>query len=360
MHYSLEVYDVSSMLYAGQFSSKYSSRQDMIGGTITSNGIPCGGIRYVLQSVIDAVARGTDTVLVFDSPTDKNTLFKGYKGTRIKHTEIYIQQQMLLDAVKAIGIPYLKVANYEADDLIASVMQKYTGNHMKCNMYSGDTDLAANIINERVTLIGTASIYPTITKDNYDTTVKKNTVIPFNSVLPYYAIFGKQSNNVPALAEHSKCQELFRRFWEYSESSRTSPAYYSTAGHFAQWLLHELELKDEPEELIAQLYDRIAYVFPRLIETLPDIPFVEMKDLDKKNLAFFLDMFNLEYLRNNCNILSLPTTVGSQEAIKYLQHYKADYASGVLGADSNTIDQELYFSSDNKDTTTYFTEGDAF
>ena len=35
MHYSLEVYDVSSMLYAGQFSSKYSSRQDMIGGTIT-------------------------------------------------------------------------------------------------------------------------------------------------------------------------------------------------------------------------------------------------------------------------------------------------------------------------------------
>lgn len=119
-------------------------------------------------------------------------------------------------------------------------------------------------------------------------------------------------------------------------------------------------MKDEPEELIAQLYDRIAYVFPRLIETLPDIPFVEMKDLDKKNLAFFLDMFNLEYLRNNCNILSLPTTVGSQEAIKYLQHYKADYASGVLGADSNTIDQELYFSSDNKDTTTYFTEGDAF
>lgn len=357
MHYCLVLLDASSMLYAGHFSSTYKSRKDSVGSTIAANGIPVGGIRYVLNTALDIISRGDDVVVVFDSPTDKNKLCADYKGTRVKHTEIYIQQQMLLDAVKAIGIPYLKQDNYEADDLIASAMKKYRGKYMAYKIYSGDSDLASNIRNDRTTLIGTADIYPTITSRNFETTVKRGCVIPYNTILPYYTIFGKKSNNVKAVADTKTCVDLFDSFMKYSETSYTSVEDYTDISHFAGWLANMLETDPASENMVTNLFSRTEYVFPRITETLPDFVFPAASDLNKRDLAFFLDLFNLEYLRPMLGVLSEPSYEGSRRAEDYLQHYKADYFSGILSADSNTVDRELYISGDD---TAFFADGDDF
>lgn len=357
MHYSLVLLDASSMLYAGHFSSSYTSRKDKIGSTISNNGLPIGGIRYVLNTALDIIARGDDVLVVFDSHTDKNKLYAGYKGTRVKHTEIYIQQQMLLDAVRAIGIPYLKRDNYEADDLVASAMKKYRGKYMSYKIYSGDSDLASNIRNDRTMLIGTADIYPTINKNNFETTVKKGSFIPYNTILPYYTIFGKKSNNVKQIADTKTCVSLFESFMSYSKASLTDAEDYTDISHFAGWLANMLETDPASEAIVSELFNRTEYVFPRIDENLPDFVFPSAEDLNKRDLAFFLDLFNLEYLRPMLNVLSEPSYEGSQRAEEYLKHYKADYFSGILSADSNTVDKELSITGNN---TAFFADGDDF
>lgn len=344
--YFLNIYDVSSMLYAGELAKPGSNNAfNFAGGSKSVDGMPIGGIRHVLRSVMLDLYQGAGVVLVFDSPTDKKKLFANYKGTRQPNPKVHIQQLMLLDVVKRLGIPYMKADTYEADDLVHAAVLKYNNYANNINIYSGDTDLAANLIRDRITLVGTASIYPTFDSSNYEMNIRSGCNIPYNSVLPYYLFFGKPSNNVPAFSDKATNLSLFNQYIEYCEKNHINRGHWSDKGIFSGWLLSCLEDGSLPAETINKIFDRIGYIFPKDYEgELPE-KFISIADVNRNDLGFFLKVFNMDSLLQKFNMDEIAVSPRTPEMIQYIRQYRETYQNGCLAVDNDISPDTSIFSS---------------
>lgn len=354
----LNIFDVSSMLYAGQCAKAYSTKNDVVAESRNVEGLPIGGVRYTLRVALQKLKDDEDVLLVFDSKTDKQRVFQDYKGNRTFNPAIMVQQLMLRDAAEKIGIPLLQEDNFEADDLVAAVVQHYVYKYSEIYIYTGDTDLAANILDEHISIKGTASIYPSIDANNYEYAIKHGLRIQYNTILPYYAIYGKPSNNVPAIGEKSLCDKCYLSFLEYSRSANVKASRFSTIPHFASWLSYELNL--EPRnlslELIEQLYERIAYVFPRPYEKELNIAFIPAADLNMKELEFFLKVFNMASELMWFELFEVAAQTKSQAMIEYIKGYKNIYFTGTMAVDQDIPADSSFF---NGSPSTFFIgEGD--
>lgn len=363
MHYCLNIIDTSSVLYAGHLSKARNSKYDTLAGNPSIEGLPIGGVRYALQILVDILSKGDDCIFVFDSPTDKNKFYQDYKGNRTRDPAIHVQQLMLLDIIKGSKIPYLKVDNFEADDLVASIMNKYRGKYMQYQIYTGDADLAANIQDDHTTVVGVASIYPTINSYNFETAVKSGARVPYNCILPYFAIYGKPSNNVKPFSTAHVNNSLWLSYLNYIKNTTALPGLGSTVSYFAAWLLRALETKEFESSLIEELYGRISYVFPREFESVPDFEFNGFDGLDLKKFAFFLKALNLDYLLPQIHELSTMSVPKSKEMLNYLASYKQLYNTGVLAVDGDMSPDASYFSTSDSElskATQFFVDGDDF
>ena len=86
----------------------------------------------------------TQIVIAFDKSrtTFRTELYPAYKGTRDKTPEELIAQIPLLkELAKVLGIPFLEMDGYEADDIIATVAAKAAASGRTCRILSGDKDL---------------------------------------------------------------------------------------------------------------------------------------------------------------------------------------------------------------------------
>lgn len=357
MYNYLSVIDVSSMLYAGHTAKAYTPRSDTITDNPVVDGLPVGGVRYAVRSILGMISRGDCVVLAFDSRTDKQSLYAEYKGNRAPNPAIRVQQMMLLDFAKALHIPYVKEEGFEADDLVAAVMNQCRSGFVECNIYSGDSDLAANIKDSHTTLVGTASIYPSITKDNYEHIIKKGQFVPYNTILPYYAIYGKASNNVKQIGEKKLCDELFKSFIDYSNSSYVAAGEYSASGHFASWLMQVIDDKQFDLSVVNSLYERIGYVFPKPYEKPIEITPLTSKDLNRSELAFYLKAFNMDSMLTQYDCIGVLSQAKSREMLNYLATYKNSYNSGALAVDAGSTPDTSYFS-DASGETMFFVNGD--
>ena len=355
---TLNIFDVSSMLYAGQCAKAYSTKNDMFSEGRSAEGLPIGGVRYTLSVVLQKLKDNEDVLLVFDSKTDKQRVFHDYKGNRTFNPAIMVQQMLLRDAAEGMKLPMLQADNYEADDLVAAAVQRYIYKYSNIYIYTGDTDLAANIINDRVSIRGTASIYPSIDSDNYEYTVKHGLIIQYNTILPYYAIYGKPSNNVPPIGDKECCDKCYRAFIEYSNSVQASPAKLSTTDHFAHWLLAALQSSDTvmTAELIEKLYERIAYVFPRPYEEPLDIEFRSANELDMKELGFYLKTFNLNNLLMWFDQLEVVANNKTPAMYDYIKRYKNIYFTGTMAVDNDLPADDSFFT--GEPSTFFIDEGD--
>lgn len=341
----LNIFDVSSMLYAGQCAKAYSTKNDLMAENRNVEGLPIGGVRYTLRTALQKLKDHEDVLLVFDSKTDKQRLFQDYKGNRTHNPAVRVQQMMLRDAVERIGLPMLQKDNFEADDIIAAAVRHFLYKYPQIHIYTGDTDLAANIIDDRVDIRGTASIYPSIDSDNYEFTVKHGLSIQYNTILPYYAIYGKPSNNVPAIGEKSVCDKCYLAFLKYSGSSGVSPGRFSSTEHFANWLLHELQsdAAEVPLELIATLYDRIAYVFPKPYEEEINLSFKTAEELNTHELGFFLKTFNMANELMWFDLLEVAASEKTAAMYDYIKRYKNAYFTGTAAVDSDMPADDSFF-----------------
>ncbi|MDR0552159.1 MAG: DNA polymerase I [Spirochaetaceae bacterium] len=81
---------------------------------------------------------------IFDSRTKtfRHEQYPEYKATRQKAPDDLHSQVPLVEAfLEHLGIPTLRVEGFEADDIIATLIQKYRGSGRDCYIVSGDKDL---------------------------------------------------------------------------------------------------------------------------------------------------------------------------------------------------------------------------
>ena len=357
MRMHLEIFDVSPMLYAGQ-KGLAKSGYNASANTLT-NGIPIGGIRYTLRRAITDLFRGYDVLFVFDSKTDKNKLYDGYKANRTRDPDIYVQQMMFEDIVRGCNLPYLKQDNYEADDLVAHAMSQIKYDYTKIAIVTSDMDLAANICTSGTSLVGASSTIPTVTKDNFAQTVKSNAIIEYNMILPYYMFFGKPSNNVKPFRDKATNVRLLSDFGSFCRENNIPEGQRSLLNAFAQWLQYLNTNALMPADDISELLHRTQYVYPRMLkEPLPFNIHECFDNLNKERLAFFLKTLNLDSLINDFNLQELVSPTKTREMFAYADAYKDMYSQGLLAVDAGSTPDMSHFTSSENTSAVFVDEGD--
>jgi DNA polymerase-1 len=163
-----------------------------------SRGEPTGAVLGVLNMLQKLRKEESPDLIavVFDAPgkTFRDELFEEYKATRTPMPdELRSQLQPLLDSVRAMGLPLLRVEGVEADDVIGTLACQAAAQDYDVIISTGDKDMA-QLVNERITLVNTM----TSSRLNRDGVKTKFDVYP-EQIIDYLALVGDTSDNIPGI-----------------------------------------------------------------------------------------------------------------------------------------------------------------
>lgn len=166
-------------------------------GLSTSKGFPTNAI-YGFVNILNKILKDIKPdyiCVVFDSPKPnfRHILYKEYKATRTKPAEdMILQIAKIKEIVSALGIKILEIDGFEADDIIATIVEKLSG---KCNfiIVSSDKDIM-QLVNDNVKLFD-------VKTNEY---IDKNKVVERLGIEPqlitsYLAILGDNVDNIKGI-----------------------------------------------------------------------------------------------------------------------------------------------------------------
>ena len=164
----------------------------------TSRGEPTGAVHGVLNMLKKLLRDypGTRLVVVFDAPgrTFRDDLFAQYKAHRPPMPDdLRAQVEPLLQAVAGMGLPLLRIAGVEADDVIGTLAARAAAAGEQVLISTGDKDMA-QLVNERVTLINTMND-SLLDRDG----VKAKFDVYPEQIIDYLALVGDSSDNIPGV-----------------------------------------------------------------------------------------------------------------------------------------------------------------
>ena len=165
-----------------------------------SRGEPTGAVLGVLNMIQKLIKEEQPRymAIVFDAPgkTFRDQLFEEYKAQRAPMPDdLRAQLQPLLDCVKHMGLPLLRVEGVEADDVIGTLACQAATRDMDVLISTGDKDMA-QLVDERITLINT------MTNSRLDRAGVKSKFDVFpEQIVDYLALVGDTSDNIPGVAK---------------------------------------------------------------------------------------------------------------------------------------------------------------
>ncbi|MBF8291627.1 MAG: polymerase [Steroidobacteraceae bacterium] len=164
----------------------------------SSSGEPTGAVLGVLN-MLNRIFKEDDPDLiavVFDAPgrTFRDELFEEYKAHRPPMPdELRAQIAPLLEAIPALGLPMLRVAGVEADDVIGTLAERAARAGLSVIISTGDKDMA-QLVNDQITLVNTMFE----TKLDRVGVKAKFDVFP-EQIVDYLALVGDSSDNIPGV-----------------------------------------------------------------------------------------------------------------------------------------------------------------
>ena len=163
-----------------------------------SRGEPTGAVLGVLNMLQKLLKDENPQYIgvVFDAPgkTFRDALFEQYKANRPPMPDdLRAQLTPLLEIVRALGLPLLRVEGVEADDVIGCLAQHAAKQGIPVLISTGDKDMA-QLVNEHITLVNT------MTGTVLDRAGVKNKfdVYP-EQIVDYLALVGDSSDNIPGV-----------------------------------------------------------------------------------------------------------------------------------------------------------------
>lgn len=353
---TLVIYDVSSMIYAGTTSKYGTDYYAKDNGNNRLKGLPVGGIKRILNHAFLKLHERCAVLFCFDSKTIRKEMCAEYKSQRTPNPDVFIQNEMLLEICKRVQIPYLKQDGYEADDLISAVVHAHYTNFSEIEIITGDTDIASNLLSDRVKITGSASIYPNITVRDYQFAISKSHLVEYNQILPYYFCFGKPSNHVPPLkSSTAACQEVYLDFVKECEAQNIAPAFRSEISTFATWLLAKLERQELSAAEVEAYFARAQLVYPREVEDPAQIVFKlpgpeELCVSELKKVLKVYELYRIANIYHFDDVTSISPI--PRDMLNNLMHWKTIYEGGGRLVDEDITPDMSQFV--NK--TTRFTE----
>ncbi len=164
----------------------------------SSSGEPTGAVLGVLN-MLNRICKEDDPDLiavVFDAPgrTFRDELFEEYKAHRPPMPdELRAQIAPLIEAIPALGLPMLRVAGVEADDVIGTLAERAASEGLSVIISTGDKDMA-QLVNDKITLVNTMFE----TRLDRAGVKAKFDVFP-EQIVDYLALVGDSSDNIPGV-----------------------------------------------------------------------------------------------------------------------------------------------------------------
>ncbi len=163
-----------------------------------SDGTPTNAV-YIYTRILLKLIEDTEAdyvAVIFDKArkTFRNDIYPEYKAHRPDAPEDLVPQFALVrEATEAMGIPGIEMANYEADDLIATYAKQAAAEGMDVTIVTADKDLM-QLVDERI------SIWDGVK----DRTIREAEVIEKfgvspNRVIDVQALAGDSTDNVPGV-----------------------------------------------------------------------------------------------------------------------------------------------------------------
>jgi DNA polymerase I len=164
----------------------------------TSRGEPTGAVLGVLNMLNKLLKEESPELIavVFDAPgrNFRDDLFEEYKSHRPPMPDdLRAQVQPLLDAVEDLGLPVLRIAGVEADDVIGTLAAQAARSGIHTIISTGDKDMA-QLVCDQVTLVNT------MTGSRLDRAgVKAKFDVHPEQIVDYLALTGDTSDNIPGI-----------------------------------------------------------------------------------------------------------------------------------------------------------------
>jgi DNA polymerase-1 len=164
----------------------------------SSRGEPTGALLGVL-TMLARLRREQPAArigVVFDAPgkTFRDELYEEYKANRPPMPdELRPQVEPLVDAVRSMGLPLLRIDGVEADDVIGTLCAQAAARGLNVLVSTGDKDMA-QLVDEHVTLVNTM----TDSMLDRDGVKAKFDVFP-EQIVDYLGLVGDSSDNIPGV-----------------------------------------------------------------------------------------------------------------------------------------------------------------
>jgi DNA polymerase-1 len=165
-----------------------------------SRGEPTGALLGVLNMLLKFLKEQSPKriAVVFDAPgkTFRDELFAEYKAHRPPMPdELRSQTEPLLEAVRALGLPVLRITGVEADDVIGTLAKRGEERGWRVLISTGDKDMA-QLVGSHITLINT------MTNSVLDRAgVKARFDVYPEQIIDYLALVGDTSDNIPGISK---------------------------------------------------------------------------------------------------------------------------------------------------------------
>jgi DNA polymerase I len=130
--------------------------------------------------------------------TFRHEQFTEYKGTRKgAPDEFRPQLELIRDCLTALNVPWVRVENFEADDLIGTLAKQAGAQGVKTMIVTGDRD-ALQLIDDHVTVMYNRKGISDVTR--YDVaTLQQETGLAPSQIIDLKALMGDTSDNIPGV-----------------------------------------------------------------------------------------------------------------------------------------------------------------
>ncbi|MBA3563022.1 MAG: DNA polymerase I [Gammaproteobacteria bacterium] len=245
----------------------------------TSRGQPTGAVLGVLNMLNKLINEHQPErmAVVFDASgkTFRDDMFADYKLTRPPMPdELRSQLGPLLDAVRALGLPLLRVAGVEADDVIGTLARQATQASIDTLISTSDKDMA-QLVDEHVTLVNTMSgtvLDPAGVRNKFGVTPAQ--------IADYIALIGDTSDNIPGVPK---------------VGPKTAAKWLTEYGSLAGLVAHAAEIPGKVGESLREHLERLE-LSRRLTEIRCDLE-LELNAADLRRQAPEYDALRELYAR---------------------------------------------------------------
>ena len=185
---------------------------------MTKDNIPVGAVYGFINMLNKVIKNHNFTMLVVALDHGKYTfrhqIYGKYKDNRKDTDKSLIQQfPIIREAIKAFGIQFVEIPNFEADDIIASYVKLATSKNLKVKIVSSDKDM--------IQLLAPGIEIFDYFKNAY---VDQNYVLNKFGVTPkqmtdFFAMVGDVSDNIPGIKSigPKTAAKLLKRFHDLDE-----------------------------------------------------------------------------------------------------------------------------------------------